>query len=168
VDYEWIEKQLEQFVEAIDRYRRQNSRPPPSNIPTQEQLIEQSAAMEQVVRAIRPETPWVLGRRDHTYTFDQVREAALEALGVVRVREDLARHLDPTGPQLAAAHLHPWAWDSAASLWETRHFRAAVQASATSVDVHLQAKLDCRDTAGTALAREAFTLEAATPSLEIS
>jgi hypothetical protein len=162
VDYDWIERELQSFVAAIDSYRgRVNSRgqivvPPVA----EEELLQRSAAMREVVDAVAPGRTWMLGQRGRTNTFDHVRELALEALGIVRAREDHQKHLATSGPRLAADGFHPWVWLPVASLWDTGHYRSAVQAAATSVDLHLQALLGRRDITGTALAREALGVEA--------
>lgn len=153
MDYDWAEKQLQDFVDLIEAYRTRRG-------VSEEQLIERSAAVEPIVRRVRPNASWMTARRGYTYTFDPLREEALKALGLLRAHEDHERHMGPTGPQLAAANLHPWVWEPVASMWDTGYRRVAVQTAATSVDVHLQAKLGRSDPTGTALVREAFTRNA--------
>jgi hypothetical protein len=58
-----------------------------------------------------------------------------------------------------AAGLHPWAWEPASKLWSGGHYRSAVQAATTQVDIHLQTKLDRYDVSGTELAKQAFSLD---------
>lgn len=70
------------------------------------------------------------------------RAAAEELEGILRGRELRAAIMEPTGPRLAAAQLHPWVWGVAASLWDDGYRREAVQAAATAIfDAHLRAKL---------------------------
>jgi hypothetical protein len=167
VNYVWIEQELQSFVDAIDSYsgrlvNGQGQIAVPSV--TEEELLQRSAAMKEVVDAVAPGKAWQLAMRGYTYTFDHVREAALEALGIVRARDDFEKNLTTAAPKLADDGFHPWVWLAAASLWDTGHHRAAVQAAATSVDLHLQALVGRRDVTGTALAREALGAEAPVPS----
>ena len=167
MNYVWIEQELQSFVDAIDSYsgrvvNGQGQIAVPSV--TEEELLQRSAAMKEVVDQVAPGKAWRLAMRGYTYTFDQVREAALEALGIVRARDDFEKNLTTAAPKLAADGFHPWVWLAAASLWDTGHYRAAVQAAATSVDFHLQALVRRRDVTGTGLAREAVGAEAPVPS----
>jgi len=167
VNYVWIEQELQSFVDAIDSYsgrvvNGQGQIAVPSV--TEEELLQRSAAMKAVVDVVAPGKAWWLAERGYTYTFDHVREAALEALGIVRARDDFQKYLTTPAPKLAADGFHPWVWLAAASLWDTGHYRAAVQAAATSVDIHLQALVGRRDVTGTGLAREALGAEAPGPS----
>ena len=57
-------------------------------------------------------------------------------------KAELDEKLGPAGPKLAAAEMHPWVWEEAASRWEAGFFRDAVQAAATRIfDVELPKKL---------------------------
>jgi len=64
--------------------------------------MQRSSVMKMVVQAVMPDITWVLGRRGYTDTFDQVRAASLQALGIVRAREDLAKNLMASAPHLSA------------------------------------------------------------------
>lgn len=74
--------------------------------------------------------------------------------------EDMAawhKHLAPDAPVLPASQFHPWVWNASRTLWETGHHREAVQAAATSVNAHAQAKLGRRDASDDKLMQEAFS-----------
>jgi Protein of unknown function (Hypoth_ymh) len=64
----------------------------------------------------------------------------------------------PVGPGLSASELHPTVWDAARSLYDGKHYRAAVQAAATAVEMQLKAKLDRYDLSGDPLVTEAFSI----------
>lgn len=122
--------------------------------PSSDELIQASAAVWPLIQAVLPEPHWVLGKPGYTYMFDAIQQQAHQALGVVRSQEEISQMLGPQGPQLSAASLHPWIWQAAAALWDTGFLREAIQAAATSLDLHVQQKSDRRDLAGTELARE--------------
>ena len=82
--------------------------------------------------------------RTGTYTWRHRsrREGAIKLLAVLEGQEREAAMSGVAGPNLAAADMHPWVWDVAASLWDEGYRREAVQAAATSVfNSHLPAKL---------------------------
>lgn len=165
MDYAWVEEQLRSFVDEVARYSGQHSGSAFDGVvPTEDALLARATVIKEIVQAVSPDKPWRLARRGYTYTFDQAREAALEALALVRAREILLEKLSTEAPRLAADTLHPWVWQAARSLWDTRHYRAAVQQAATSVDIRLQEKVGRTDSAGTVLAREVFSSDAASES----
>jgi hypothetical protein len=68
-----------------------------------------------------------------------------------------AKKLAPDAPALPADQFHPWVWQAAQTLWDSRHYRLAVQAAATAINAHTQAKLNRRDIADDGLMQEAFS-----------
>ena len=54
------------------------------------------------------------------------------ALGALRDREEVDRHLAPDSPELVADELHPIVWGAAAVIWDTKEYRAAVHQAARS------------------------------------
>lgn len=83
---------------------------------------------------------------------------AQRLLGYLRTAERLSVAL-ASDDVPALGDLHAWVQESATSLWRNGHYRNAVQAAATQVDIQLQAKLGRDDVSGVALAREAFRLD---------
>jgi hypothetical protein len=78
-------------------------------------------------------------------------------LGILDALDELAAHLGPAGPTVAAESLHPWVWEAAQPLWASRHFRESVGAAATLVSANLQTKLGRYDINDDALVAEAFS-----------
>lgn len=149
MDTEAVAQHLQEYVDAVDAYKRRLPEAADSDA-----LVQASAAVWPLVQVLVPGAQWVLDRPGYTYTFDAIHRQALQALGVVRSQEETSRILGPQGPQLNAASLHPWVWKAAAALWDTRFFREAIQAAATSLDLHLHQKTGRTDLAGTELMRE--------------
>lgn len=94
------------------------------------------------------------------YTMNQATQVLL---GAVQSMEDVERNLGPRGPQLAAASLHPWVWEASAGLWDVGYRREAIQAAATQLDIHMQAKVSRVDVSGKALVGQAFGLKPPEP-----
>jgi hypothetical protein len=97
--------------------------------------------------------------RGQGWPWESVRRTASLLLGVLERRAEADMMLGPTGPQIAAERLHPWVWESAASLWDVGARREALQAAATQLDLQLQAKVERNDITGAELVTRAFTLE---------
>jgi len=56
-----------------------------------------------------------------------------------------------------ADQFHPWVWQAALTLWDSKHYRQAVHAAATAITAHTQTKLGRTDVADDALMQEAFS-----------
>lgn len=87
---------------------------------------------------------------------EAARNAVQRGLGILDDRDDWATKLAPEGPILPADQLHPWVWDAARSLWETSHYRQAVQTTATALNARTQDKLGRRDLSDTKLMQAVF------------
>jgi hypothetical protein len=84
-------------------------------------------------------------------------------LGIIAAREACAVELAADIPVLPADQFHRWVWHAARTLWDSAHYRHAVQAAATAVNDHAQNKLGRRDIADTKLMQEAFSLDPPEP-----
>jgi uncharacterized protein Ymh len=78
-------------------------------------------------------------------------------LGILAERDEWEANLAPEGPTLPADQLHPWIWQAAQTLWDSEHYRHAVQAAATAISDHTQRRLGRRDIADDRLMQEAFS-----------
>jgi hypothetical protein len=69
-------------------------------------------------------------------------EGNSRALAVLRVqvadKERIARILGPVGPQLSSTSFHPTIWEAASSLFDTGHYRQAVQTAGQALESYLQ------------------------------
>ena len=91
------------------------------------------------------------------------RQAALRAVSEIKHREEIAEKLGDNAPQISAAALHPWVWESARSLWQSGHYRAAVQAAVTKLNAETQNKVGRRDISEKALFSESYSSNAPEP-----
>lgn len=85
------------------------------------------------------------------------RDAVNRGLGILAEQDEWEARLAPGAPALPAEQLHPWVWQAAQPLWDSSHYRHAVQAAATAINDHTQNKLSRRDVADTQLVQEAFS-----------
>ena len=85
------------------------------------------------------------------------REAAIRAKEELIRSEELRANLGDDAPEISAADLHRWVWSGAASLWQSGHFRSAVEDAAKKVNAETQNKLRRRDLSETKLFQDAFS-----------
>lgn len=85
------------------------------------------------------------------------RNAAQRGLGIIETMDILAEKLAPDTPNLPADQFHPWIWDAARTFWASKHYRAAVDAAARSINAHTQTKVGRTDIFDTDLMNQTFT-----------
>lgn len=85
--------------------------------------------------------------------------------GALRAKEALIReaevkeNLGENAPELSAAELHHWIWSGAKSLWQSGHFREAVEGAIKKLNAETQNKVGRRDVSETDLFKQAFSLD---------
>lgn len=86
-----------------------------------------------------------------------------KAIVALTREQELSQNLGDFAPQISAANLHPWVWESARSLWQSGHFRSAVEDALKNVNRKAQEKLNRRDVNETNLFQQAFSEDAPQP-----
>jgi hypothetical protein len=118
------------------------------------------------LRRREPTVKEILKRLDPSladFVFDEVggpyeaRNAAQRGLGILEAMDDWAEKLAPDAPALRADQFHPWTWDAARTFWDSKHYRAAVDAAARSINAHTQTKVSRSDIFDTDLMNQVFT-----------
>ncbi|MEV7757997.1 TIGR02391 family protein [Microbacterium sp. NPDC089180] len=89
------------------------------------------------------------------------REAAIRAKAELERTEEIRENLGDDAPELSAANLHPWIWSGAASLWNSGHYREAVEGAIRKLNAEAQNKLGRRDVSETDLFSQAFSEQSA-------
>ncbi|MFF0911851.1 TIGR02391 family protein [Microbacterium enclense] len=84
------------------------------------------------------------------------------ALGALRDRQDVDRHLASDSPELIADKLHPTIWSAAAVIWDTGEYRVAVAQAALSLAMHIKARAKSKLT-DRKLMQDVFGLEPPKP-----
>ncbi|MFF7797502.1 TIGR02391 family protein [Streptomyces olivaceus] len=157
MDRDWMRQRLEAFADLITEYwnvRKVDG----DTSDTQMRLYEAEPTVVRILRAIDPriaesgvlqESEWgglAIGEPD-------VRRG----MGILADMDEWTTRLAPDAPSLPADGFHAWVWDAARTFWESKHYRAAVHAAATSINAHLQDKLGRRDLSDAKLVQEAFS-----------
>ncbi|MFE9232037.1 TIGR02391 family protein [Cellulosimicrobium funkei] len=98
------------------------------------------------------------------------REAANRAIASLESQEEIVAILGDGAPQISVGGFHPWAWESAKTLWASGHFREAVNAAARGVSAQAQSKVGRRGLSEWKLLLNAFSVrpaEAGEPRLRL-
>lgn len=127
-----------------------------------EEVTQQLQVVEMIVRKVLPidalSNLALIGSK--TGEWKQVRPLALRAKALLERQEEIRKNLGDDAPEISAAKLHPWTWSGAASLWQSGHYRSAVEDAAKKLNAETQNKLGRRDVSETKLFQEAFSLDA--------
>ena len=125
------------------------------------ELLRREPAVKEILKRLDPELADI--NINGLGGDKAARDAVNRGLGILAERDEWEAKLAPDAPVLPADQLHPWVWDAARTLWDSGHFRLAVQAAATAVNAHTQTKLGRRDVADNDLMQEAFSTNAPQP-----
>jgi hypothetical protein len=179
VDQVWAIAQLEEFVGSVERLEELGrvGRLVAGDETESYKLDNDMAEADQEVRTLEPVAQIIMeavspglsayesaDQADHwNIRFTPAKNAALRALGLVRLGAEAKERMRPDAPELVADQLHEWVWSAARPMWEANSYSAAVHHAAQSVNAQLQKKLARYDVGETALCAEAFSLEAPKP-----
>jgi len=150
VDLAWMTKKLKEYYGLIERGPEYDN-----YMDLRDRILRIEPTVREILKRLDPALadcdidPWDNWARPWT-----LLTAALEL-------SPLAKHArqssPPDIPVLPADQFHPWVWRAARTLWDSAHYRHAVQAAATAINDHTQNKLGRRDIADTQLMQEAFS-----------
>lgn len=163
----WAIAELDHFIEATQlthipspqgvisagSYRTQKSAP---------EITKMAHVVEQILD--RCVTDWRnLDVSVRNSRWARHREAAIRGReGLVR-EDEIKANLGENAPELSAAQLHSWIWGGASSLWQSGHYREAVEGAIRKLNAETQNKVRRRDISETDLFKQAFSRDAATP-----
>jgi hypothetical protein len=163
---EWAKAQLQQFVEftaLVGSYGNDGSYYGQKTVGQDaNEIIPAAQVVEQIIDRVLPNWRDAL-RAGRSGLWREHHEAARRALVELERHAELADMLGDTTPTMNASSLHPWAWDAARSLWQSGHFREAVQAAAMKINAETQNKLGRRDISETKLFQQAFSSDNPNP-----
>lgn len=138
MDTTWAKHQLTHFLQLTELRR-----PPPTpgivdmtgrmvTAARNDEIIPAAQVVEQILdrvlgdwRSAQPE------RMSNRWVHH--REAAQRALAQLERDDEIRERLGDAAPQLDAGQMHPWVWQGARSLWQSRHYDEAVRAAAIKV-----------------------------------
>jgi hypothetical protein len=129
-----------------------------SSLEARADLVRRGATATEILNRIGPEFAHVdlaeaSSRGGSCATLDLLDRA----IGLLAYYDERGKRSEPDAEGLPPDQFHPWIWDAASTLWASGHYRLAVQAAATALNAHTQAKLGRRDVADTQLMQESFS-----------
>lgn len=126
------------------------------------EVTKQAQVVEKILDRVVPSWRTEIELRK-TNRWTRHREAAIRAREELIRQEEIQQNLGDGAPQISAADLHPWVWSGARSLWQSGHFRSAVEDAAKKVNAEAQNKVGRRNLSETKLFQEAFSEKPAEP-----
>ena len=151
-------QRLSDYRTQLDAYLETNRDPYTSRRPdngARAQLRRMEPTVKEILKRLDPELA--------SFDFEArggdtaARSAVHRGLGMLADRDEWKANLAPDGPAVPADQFHPWVWQAALTLWDSKHYRQSVHAAATAITAHTQTKLGRTDVADDALMQEAFS-----------
>ncbi|MBF6188924.1 TIGR02391 family protein [Nocardia farcinica] len=169
MNIEWALKELDKFIEqtvmrngsgssggAVVITARNYTAASDADVTRQAQVVEK--IFDRIIPNWRTE---IENSKNNRWT--RHREAAIRAREELIRKQEIEENLGENAPMISAADLHPWVWSGAKSLWQSGHFRSAVEDAAKKVNAETQNKVERRDISETKLFQESFSDKAAEP-----
>lgn len=124
---------------------------------SEEEVVAQAQIVERILNSVVPNWRTTI-KSSPSLRWKQHREAAIRAKAQLLRDPELRANLGEDAPEISAANLHPWVWNGASSLWQSGHYRSAVEDAAKKVNAETQNKVG-RRISETKLFQEAFSLD---------
>jgi hypothetical protein len=156
---EWARQKLTEYRSLLVEYGN-SSDPWAPNPDARAELLRRELTVKEILSRLAPDLTFFdvrsIEARGPGYSTD-AQDTLTRALGILDERDEWAANLAADTPVLPAGQLHPWIWQAAQTLWDSEHYRHAVQAAATAINDHTQNKLRRRDIADDKLMQEALS-----------
>jgi hypothetical protein len=140
MDREWMRQRLVEYLALCEEWQSSLYRPMPPEVDISSQIISKIPTVKEILKRLDPDLiadvtdPLAMGG------LSKVRVAIDQALGILRDRDDWKTMLDPDAPSYVADQFHSDIWTAASAIWDTGHYRVAVQQAAVSLSAHIAAK----------------------------
>lgn len=160
INVEWAVEELSKFINHTEMVV--SGTPGVSGMvyrSSEDEIAAQAQIVEIILDRATPRWRVVVPQRSYD-EWEQLRESALRAREQLLRQEEIRKNLGEDAPELSAAKLHPWVWDGASSLWQSGHFREAVEGAIRKLNAETQNKLGRRDVSETDLFNQAFSEQA--------
>lgn len=173
IDGEWAVTSLRDFIYATDQVS-------PRHVPgsgvvylgTVQRLENSEAAerayvAERILDRVLPQWRASDTRSDkdkRDASWEHLRQWASRGVAALEREAEIREKLGDSAPRLSAGDLHPWVWQGARSLWQSDHYREAVEAASRKLNAETQNKVGRRDISETELFKQAFTVDPPLPN----
>lgn len=166
---EWAIGQLDEFIKMTVMTNGSGSRGGMTVITSSNytaasdaDVTNQAQVVEKIFDRVIPNWRTEIDNSKHN-RWTRHRQAAVRAREELVRAEEVKQNLGENAPELSAAELHPWIWCGASSLWQSGHYREAVEGAIRKLNAETQNKVGRRDVSETDLFKQAFSMDEAKP-----
>lgn len=164
---EWAIEQLNHFIRATTVTYVPS---PPNSIgfhsyttaESEDEVVKRAQVVEQILDRVVPGWRNDIKKKDRQ-KWSVHYEASIRAREALVRADEVRQNLGEDAPDLSASELHPWIWSGAKSLWQSGHYREAVEGAIKKLNAETQNKVGRRDVSETNLFKQAFSTDDATP-----
>lgn len=155
----WALDQLREYLEFVKQLSSSSPATPGKKAQIYSEINHRLMTVQEIMDRVRPglgKTAFV--RRYRSAYATEAAETAVEwVIGDLERRAEREANLRTPAPKLSADELHPWVWEPARSLWDTTHYREAVQAAATLINAKVQQLVRRTDESDANLMKSVFS-----------
>jgi len=170
MNIEWASAELDKFIEQTVMRNASRSGAGWVSISNKDitatadvEVTRQATVVEQILDRVIPRWRNEVPDDSANNRWAQHREAALRAREILVRRQEVEENLGENAPELSAANLHPWIWSGAKSLWQSGHYREAVEGAMKKLNAETQNRVGRRDLSETDLFKQSFSLDEPKP-----
>lgn len=160
MDLSWCRYRVEEFRQLLMELIGQGVQVGQHRLEIQiiNDIARREPTIEEICNAIHPEDNRRRYPCDHI-DFNPRQEVRIAERFIGRIDDyhEVRSRLTPDSPTAAADRMHPWVWEPARSLWETGHYRDALNSSAKLTNAKIQAKVSRKDVSDDKLIQECFS-----------
>lgn len=129
---------------------------------SEDEVVKSAQVVEQILDRVVPSWRSDIKRKDRQ-KWSAHYEASIRAREALLRADEVRSNLGEDAPDLSAANLHRWIWGGAKSLWQSGHYREAVEGAIKKLNAEAQNKVGRRDVSETDLFNQAFSLDEPKP-----
>ena len=129
---------------------------------SEDEVVKRAQVIEQILDRVVPGWRSEIKKKDRQ-NWSVHYEASIRAREALLRADEVRKNLGENAPEFSAAELHPWIWSGASSLWQSGHYREAVEGAIKKMNAETQNKVGRRDVSETDLFKQAFSLDEPKP-----
>lgn len=164
---EWAVEQLNDFIKAATVTYVPS---PPNSIgfhsyktaESEVDIVKRAQVIEQILDRVVPGWRSEIKKKDRQ-KWSVHYEASIRAREALVRADEVRKNLGVNAPELSAAELHQWIWSGASSLWQSGHYREAIEGATKKLNAETQNKVGRRDLSETDLFKQAFSMDEPKP-----
>ncbi|MCI1712649.1 TIGR02391 family protein [Bifidobacterium tibiigranuli] len=155
LNVEWALRELEEFISLSTTHSNGGYT---ETLASEDEITPQAEVVERILNRIIPN--WrakIAIRSSFESQWKPLRDMCIRAHEILKRRDEISENLGDNAPRVSASDFHSWVWSGAESLWQSGHYREAVEGAIRKINAETQNKLGRRDLSETKLFNEAFS-----------